>query len=98
MKKIILYSILFFAVVLAGLGSSFLIAKSRAEKVKESYIYAGKVSPGEVSQLKGYLMLFDNDKFAPCWLFTGEYVKVNVLTGAKFDVFVSLLGNVQRVP
>jgi hypothetical protein len=90
MKKIILYSILFFAVVLAGLGTSYLIAKRSAEKIRESYA-------GEVSQLKGHLIIFHANKLvAPYWVFRGEYA--NLMTGATFDVYVSLLGNVQTVP
>lgn len=90
MKKIILCGILFFAVVLAGLESSFLVAKRSAEKIGES-------NAGEVSQLKGHLIIFHDNKFvAPYWLFKGEYA--NLMTGATFDVSVSLLGNVQTVP
>jgi hypothetical protein len=89
MKKIILYSIISFTVILAGLGSSFLIAKRSAEKVRESYA-------GEVSQLKCHLIIFHDGEFAPYWLFIGEYA--NLMTGATFDVYVSLLGNVQTVP
>ena len=85
MKRIILYSILFLAIVSAGLGLSFLLAKRSAEKIRESY-------RDEVSQLKSYLVIFHDNKFAPYWLFKGEYA--NLMTGATFDVYVSLLGNV----
>jgi hypothetical protein len=89
MKKIIFNSIVFLAVVLAGLGFSFLISKRSAEKIRESYA-------GEVSKLKGHLILFNGDDFRPCWLFTGEYAKL--MTGSTFDVYVSFLGNVQTEP
>ena len=89
MKKSILYIIIFFAVVLAGLGSSFLISKRSAEKVAERYA-------GEIGPLKGHPILFTGDKFTPCWWFRGEYV--NLMTGSTFDVYVSFLGNVQTGP
>jgi hypothetical protein len=89
MKKTIIYSIVFLAIILTGLGSSFLISKKSAEKVRGSYA-------GEVSRLKGRMILFKGDDFRPCWLFTGEYV--NLMTGSTFDVYVSFLGNIQAEP
>ncbi len=89
MKKIILYSIILFAIVLTGLGASFLTSKRNAEKVAERYA-------GEISPLKGHLILFHDDKFEPYWLFKGEYV--NLMAGSTFNVYVSFLGNIQTVP
>ena len=89
MKKIILFSIIFFAVVSTGLGSSFLISKRSAEKVAERYT-------GEISPLRGHLVLFTGDTFTPCWRFSGEYA--NLMTGSTFDVYVSFLGEVQKAP
>ena len=91
MKKITLCIIIFFAVVLAGLGSSFVISKRSAEEVKAMKSYAAEIGP-----LKGHLILLTGDKFAPCWRFSGEFV--NLMTGSTFNVYVSLLGNVQTLP
>lgn len=89
MKKIVIYNIVFLAIILAGLGSSFLISKRSAEKYRESYA-------GDVSRLKGRMILFKGDDFRPCWLFTGEYA--NLMTGSTFDVYVSFLGNIRTEP
>jgi uncharacterized protein YpmB len=89
MKKTIIYSIIILIIVLSLFGASFFISQQAAEKVKENYT-------GEVSKLKGQLILFKGEKFSPCWVFKGEYA--NQMTGATFDVYVSLLGTVKKGP
>ena len=44
-----------------------------------------------ISSLRGHFLLFLRGK-GPCWLFSGTYL--DALTGATFDVYVSLLGKV----
>jgi hypothetical protein len=68
---------------------SFLISQNTAEKIRKNL-------NNEVSHLKGQLVLFQNDSFNPCWVFRGEYALV--MTGATFDVYVSLTGDVLKVP
>jgi len=50
----------------------------------------------QISPLKGNLVLIIGDKFSPCWLFRGENEKA--LSGATFDVYVSLFGRVINTP
>lgn len=89
MKKIVIYSLTFIIIVLLGLGLSFWSAKKNADDIRMKF-------DGEVSNLKGRLVLFQGDDFSPCWVFRGEYI--HMITGATFDVYVSLLGNVLKEP
>lgn len=76
-------------VMAGGISLSYSVSKRRAQAIAE-------FSKGPISPLKGQLVLFIGDDFVPCWIFRGEYN--DVMTGATFDVFVSLFGNVLIIP
>jgi hypothetical protein len=79
-------------IILLIAGSSFFsyaISKGRAQKVAESF-------PGSLSSMRTHLALYGVPELTPCWVFSAEYE--DVLTGATFDVYVSLLGKVLKIP
>lgn len=88
MNRIVFCLILFF-IVIAGIFISYSISKTRTENIMLNYHMP-------ISSLKSQLVIFMGDEFSPCWIFRGEYE--NAITGATFDVYVSLFGNVISFP
>ena len=80
---------LILVIVVAGVFLSYSVSKEQAEEVAQRH-------QGSVSPLKGQLVLFIGDDFSPCWVFRGEYE--DALTGATFDVYVSVFGRIIRAP
>ena len=72
-----------------GVFSSYSVSKGRAERIAQA-------SKMPISPLKGGLIVLVDDEFLPCWVFRGEYE--NAMTGATFDVYVSLFGRVLKGP
>jgi len=89
MKKILGIFLLIFLILACGLGASYKIAKGKAKKVVETF-------PGQLSPLNAQLALFNSSSFPPCWIFRAEYE--NLMTGATFDVYVSLSGRIIMIP
>jgi hypothetical protein len=85
-----LISISFIIFLLAGACFlSYSSSKKVAQEVADSF-------PGELSPLKANIVLFGSSDLTPCWVFTAEYE--DQLTGATFDVYVSLLGKPLKIP
>ncbi|GBC59963.1 hypothetical protein DENIS_0905 [Desulfonema ishimotonii] len=87
MKKIIILYLLL--IIIGGILISYSVSKERAENIVRNY-------EEPISPLKGQLIIFIGDKFSPCWLFRGEHK--HALTGATFDVYVSMSGRVFKIP
>lgn len=68
---------------------SYTKSKEQAKKVAQSF--AGPLSP-----MKTQFILYIDHELTPCWVFRAEYE--DVITGATFDVYVSLLGKVIEIP
>jgi hypothetical protein len=89
MKKAIIAVSLAALIIVLGAILSYSVSKVHANRiVRESKM--------PVSPLKGRLIVFIDDEFLPCWLFRGEFE--NAMTGATFDVHVSLFGRVLKSP
>lgn len=89
MKKVILCFFILFAIVAGGSLLSYSASKSRAEIIAQNFRVP-------ISPLEGHLVLFIDNEFSPCWIFIGEFE--SAITGATFDVYVSLFGKVLKVP
>jgi len=89
MKKIAVAIVIVLLIIAAGGFSSYLEAKKQAKKVVQSF-------PGQLSPLSTQLVLFGSPNNFPCWVFRAEYS--DLMTGATFDVYVSLWGNVFKIP
>jgi len=89
MKKLTVACCLLILIVAGGCFYSYAISKERAQKVAESF-------PGFLSPMKTQLALYGDPELTPCWVFRAEYE--DVLTGATFDVYVSLFGKVLKIP
>lgn len=89
MKKYIIYFICLFFLILGGAFLSYSKALKSAKNISQ-------YDSEQISPLKGNLILFINDEFSPCWIFRGEYKYL--MTGATFDVHVSLFGHVFKEP
>lgn len=68
---------------------SYTISKEQAEKVAQSF-------PGKLSPMTARLALYGVPELTPCWVFRAEYE--GEMTGATFDVYLSLLGRVLKIP
>lgn len=91
MKKMVI-SIILFIFTFVGIGFiSYSISKERANAFLEKQTYKEQISP-----LRGQLVVFVNGKFNPCWIFRGEFK--DAITGATFDVYVSLSGELCTMP
>jgi hypothetical protein len=89
MKRLIIGIFLLFIISTMGLFASYITAREQAEKVAQSF-------PGSLSPLRTQLALFGAPELTPCWVFRAEYA--DAMTGATFDVYVSLLGSVLKIP
>ena len=88
MKKLIIGFITLLLISL-GVFLSYSVSKERAERIAHE-------SKIPISPLKGKLIVFIDNEFLPCWVFRGEHE--NAMTGATFDVYVSLFGRVLKGP
>jgi hypothetical protein len=85
-----LFVLVTLTIVLAALLLiSYVVAKTKAHKVAAQFA-------GDLSPLKGRLVLFVDGNFVPLWIFRAEYEQA--LTGATFDVYVSLCGTELQPP
>ena len=64
-------------------------AQVKANKIRDTFV-------GNLSELKGSLVLFESEKFRPYWGFNAEYT--DIMTGATFDIDISIFGKVIRQP
>ena len=69
--------------------ASFMDAQNKAKKIENSF-------EGNLSPLRGSLILFKNGRLRPSWLFSAEYS--DLMTGARFDINISIFGKVIRQP
>lgn len=90
MKKLLSVILLLTFLVIGGIFTSYSIAMKQAEKVANTY-------PGRLSKFSTNLILFGtpNPK-PPFWYCRAEYS--DAITGATFDVYVSLTGKVIKIP
>jgi hypothetical protein len=89
MRKLVAIILLLLITLAAATYASYSIAERQAEKVAQSY-------PGPLSPLKAQLALYGIPGPTPCWVFRAEYS--DAITGAMFEVYVSLLGNIIKIP
>lgn len=89
MNKKITGSLIVFLIATAISSSSYFYSFKKAEKIKDTY-------EGSLSPLHGRLIIFRNDKIKPQWVFSAEYEKL--ITGATFDINISLFGKVIQQP
>jgi hypothetical protein len=68
---------------------SYIVAKRKALKVAASF-------KGNLSPFNSQLVLFGPPEITPSWAFRAEYS--DLMTGSTFDVYVSLLGEVIKIP
>ena len=86
MKKIFII-ILIFLFIIGSILLSYSVAKTQAEVTVKKY-------GTQISPLKGHVVLFFEDKFEPCWVFTGEHKEK--MTGTTLSVIVSFFGKVKE--
>ncbi len=89
MKKAISWILAISLLFIVFTSASFINAQNKAEKIKTTF-------EGNLSELKGRLILFENKKLSPSWYFSAEYA--DFITGATFDIEISILGDVIRQP
>ena len=89
MKKIMIGILSLCVICFGSIAASYLIAKNKADMVAQSFL-------GNLSPMSAQLALFGGPELTPCWIFRAEYY--DLMTGATFDVYVSLLGKVLKVP
>ena len=89
MKKLLVPLVVMITAIIIGGSSSFYISKNNASEIASK-------SDASLTPLDGQLILFQNDKFSPCWVFRWEYS--DKMTGATFDVYTTLMGNVFKSP
>ena len=88
-RKILIVCCILVFILVGGFSLSYSTSKRRAETIA-----LGSKAP--ISPLEGQLVLFIGDDFIPCWVFRGEYKYA--ITGATFDVYVSIFGRVFKKP
>jgi len=89
MKKFLIGILILCFICSGSVVASYLIAKEKADMVAKSF-------PGNLSPMSAQLALFGAPELTPCWVFRAEYY--DLMTGATFDVYISLLGKVTKVP
>ena len=89
MKKTKICILIFCLILIGSIAVSYLNAKVKADRVAKSF-------PGQLSSMSAQLAISGNTDLTPCWVFRTEYS--DLTTGATFDVYISLLGNVLKIP
>ena len=90
MKKIFIGIITVVIILIGSFSLSYINAKEKANLVAKTF--TGNLSPF-TTQL---FILGGNTNLPPCWIFRAEYY--DLITGATFDVYVSIFGKVLKVP
>lgn len=89
-NKLIILPILILTILVFLGWQSLTLSRKNAEQIADSF-------KGNISPLRAQFVLVKDDKICvPYWIFRGEYE--DLITGASFDVEISLFGKVLKKP